>query len=172
MSFVATMRRQGSFNSGSRSWGCSLTHLGFHLTHTKLNTLCFWDQWLSKNENAPSPFGTSNLWWHSKPDGANKFHPAVSLRSIFNQNDRITCCILLIYWLGLILAVEDPFLVVVRDSIIYGISLNPEDKSNDAMVPVAGLQNGYDVDFDDNEQIIYWVEHPVWYVPKNATFNI
>lgn len=57
--------------------------------------------------------------------------------------------------------VEDPFLVVVRDSIIYGISLNPDDKTNDAMVPVAGLQNGYDVDFDDNEQAIYWVEHPV-----------
>lgn len=51
--------------------------------------------------------------------------------------------------------------MVVRDSIIYGISLNPDDKSNDAMVPVAGLQNGYDVDFDDSEQMIYWVEHPV-----------
>lgn len=59
------------------------------------------------------------------------------------------------------LLVEDPFLVVVRDSIIYGIPLNPEDKSNDAMVPVAGLQNGYDVDFDDSEQTIYWVENPV-----------
>lgn len=62
-----------------------------------------------------------------------------------------------------LLPVEDPFLVVVRDSIIYGISLNPEEKSNDAMVPVAGLQNGYDVDFDDSEQTIYWVEHPVSY---------
>lgn len=62
--------------------------------------------------------------------------------------------------------VEDPFLVVVRDSIIYGISLNPDDKSNDAMVPVAGLQNGYDVDFDDSEQAIYWVEHPVSYCPE------
>lgn len=58
-------------------------------------------------------------------------------------------------------AVEDPFLVVVRDSIIYGIPLNPNDKSNDAMVPVAGLHNGYDVDFDDAEQMIYWVENPV-----------
>lgn len=56
---------------------------------------------------------------------------------------------------------DDPFLVVVRDSIIYGISLNPDEKSNDAMVPIAGLQNGYDVDFDDTEQMIYWVEHPV-----------
>lgn len=57
--------------------------------------------------------------------------------------------------------VEDPFLVVVRDSIIYGIPLNPNDKNNDAMVPVAGVLNGYDVDFDDAEQMIYWVEHPV-----------
>lgn len=57
--------------------------------------------------------------------------------------------------------VDSPFLVVVRDSIIYGISLNPDEKSNDAMVPIAGLQNGYDVDFDDAEQMIYWVEHPV-----------
>uniref|UniRef100_A0A3Q2ZKI3 EGF-like domain-containing protein n=1 Tax=Hippocampus comes TaxID=109280 RepID=A0A3Q2ZKI3_HIPCM len=61
---------------------------------------------------------------------------------------------------------EDPFLVVVRDSIIYGISLNPDDRSNDAMVPVAGLQNGYDVDFDDSEQTLYWVEHPVSYSPQ------
>lgn len=51
--------------------------------------------------------------------------------------------------------------MVVRDSIIYGIPLNPNDKSNDAMVPVAGLRNGYDVDFDDAEQMIYWVENPV-----------
>ena len=58
-------------------------------------------------------------------------------------------------------AVEKPFLVVVRDSIIYGISLDPGDQNNNAMVPVAGLQNGYDVDFDDVEQTIYWVEHPV-----------
>lgn len=54
--------------------------------------------------------------------------------------------------------------MVVRDSIIYGIPLNPNDKSNDAMVPVAGLLNGYDVDFDDAEQMIYWVEHPVKHI--------
>lgn len=63
--------------------------------------------------------------------------------------------------MSVLLLVEDPFLIVVRDSIIYGISMDPDDKSNDAMVPVAGLQNGYDVDFDDNEHTIYWVEHPV-----------
>ncbi|KAM9664148.1 low-density lipoprotein receptor-related protein 2 [Trichechus inunguis] len=55
---------------------------------------------------------------------------------------------------------EKPFLIAVRQHVIFGISLNPEQKSNDAMVPIAGLQNGYDVDFDDSEQFIYWVEHP------------
>ncbi|XP_041433100.1 low-density lipoprotein receptor-related protein 2 isoform X2 [Xenopus laevis] len=55
---------------------------------------------------------------------------------------------------------EKPFLIVVRDSIIFGMSLNPDDKTNDAMVPVAGIRNGYDVDFDDSEQMIYWIENP------------
>ncbi|XP_048725147.2 low-density lipoprotein receptor-related protein 2 isoform X1 [Caretta caretta] len=56
--------------------------------------------------------------------------------------------------------VEHPFLIAVRDNIIYGISLNPAEKTNDAMVPIAGVQNGVDVDFDDSEQMIYWVENP------------
>ncbi|GAB0191560.1 low-density lipoprotein receptor-related protein 2 [Grus japonensis] len=56
--------------------------------------------------------------------------------------------------------VEHPFLIAVRDNIIYGISLNPEEKTNDAMIPIAGVQNGVDVDFDDSEQMIYWVENP------------
>ncbi|XP_068936741.1 low-density lipoprotein receptor-related protein 2 isoform X2 [Petaurus breviceps papuanus] len=55
---------------------------------------------------------------------------------------------------------EQPFLITVRKNIIYGISLNPEEKTNDAMVPIAGIQNGFDVDFDDSEQYIYWVENP------------
>lgn len=60
-----------------------------------------------------------------------------------------------------VFTVEHPFLIAVRDNIIYGISLNPEEKTNDAMVPIAGVQNGVDVDFDDAEQMIYWVENPV-----------
>uniref|UniRef100_A0A9L0IKU4 Low-density lipoprotein receptor-related protein 2 n=1 Tax=Equus asinus TaxID=9793 RepID=A0A9L0IKU4_EQUAS len=55
---------------------------------------------------------------------------------------------------------DEPFLIVVRHSIIFGISLNPEVKSNDAMIPIAGIMNGYDVEFDDSEQFIYWVENP------------
>ncbi|XP_055493679.1 LOW QUALITY PROTEIN: low-density lipoprotein receptor-related protein 2a [Leucoraja erinacea] len=54
---------------------------------------------------------------------------------------------------------DDPFLIVVRNNVIFGISLNPEDKSSDAMVPIAGVQNGFDVDFDE-EDMIYWVENP------------
>ncbi|KAG8559732.1 hypothetical protein GDO81_017431 [Engystomops pustulosus] len=55
---------------------------------------------------------------------------------------------------------DKPFLIVIRDNIIYGMSLNPLEKTNDAMVPIAGIQNGYDVEFDDTEQMIYWVENP------------
>ncbi|MBZ3890926.1 Low-density lipoprotein receptor-related protein 2 [Sciurus carolinensis] len=55
---------------------------------------------------------------------------------------------------------DQPFLITVRNHIIFGISLNPEVKSNDAMVPIAGIQNGFDVEFDDSEQFIYWVENP------------
>ncbi|XP_051883463.1 low-density lipoprotein receptor-related protein 2a [Pristis pectinata] len=54
---------------------------------------------------------------------------------------------------------EQPFLIVVRSNIIFGISLNPDDKTSDAMVPIAGVQNGFDVDFDE-ENMMYWVEHP------------
>ncbi|XP_059560178.1 low-density lipoprotein receptor-related protein 2 [Myotis daubentonii] len=55
---------------------------------------------------------------------------------------------------------DQPFLITVRRSVIFGISLNPEVKSNDAMVPISGIQNGYDVEFDDTEEFIYWVENP------------
>ncbi|XP_059822369.1 low-density lipoprotein receptor-related protein 2a isoform X1 [Hypanus sabinus] len=54
---------------------------------------------------------------------------------------------------------EEPFLIVVRNNIIFGISLNPDDKTSDAMVPIAGVQNGFDVDFDE-DNMMYWVEHP------------
>ncbi|XP_032801941.2 low-density lipoprotein receptor-related protein 2 [Petromyzon marinus] len=55
---------------------------------------------------------------------------------------------------------DRPFLIVVRSSIIFGISLDPNQTSNDAMVPISGISNGYDVDFDDRNQFIYWVENP------------
>ncbi|ELW62289.1 Low-density lipoprotein receptor-related protein 2 [Tupaia chinensis] len=54
---------------------------------------------------------------------------------------------------------EQPFLITVRRHTVYGISLDPEVKSSDAMVPITGIQNGFDADFDDSEQFIYWVEN-------------
>ena len=56
---------------------------------------------------------------------------------------------------------DEAFLIVVRHSIIFGISLNPEVKTFDAMVPISGIQNGYDVAVDYSEQFIYWLENPV-----------
>ncbi|XP_063285770.1 low-density lipoprotein receptor-related protein 2 [Pelobates fuscus] len=53
-----------------------------------------------------------------------------------------------------------PFLIAIKDNIIYGLSLNPEEKTNNAMVPITGIQNGYDVDFDDSEEMLYWIENP------------
>ncbi|KAM7316467.1 hypothetical protein ACRRTK_024198 [Alexandromys fortis] len=55
---------------------------------------------------------------------------------------------------------DQPFLMSVRNSIIFGISLDPAVKGNDAMVPIAGIHNGFNVEFDDSEQFIYWAENP------------
>lgn len=56
---------------------------------------------------------------------------------------------------------DQPFLMSVRNDIIFGISLDPAVKGNDAMVPIAGIRNGFNVEFDDSEQFIYWAENPV-----------
>lgn len=64
-------------------------------------------------------------------------------------------------WYSVIFTDEQPFLIAVRHSIIFGISLNPEVETNDAMIPIVGILNGYDAEFDDSEQFIYWVENPV-----------
>lgn len=56
---------------------------------------------------------------------------------------------------------DQPFLMSVRNNIIFGISLDPAVKGNDAMVPIAGIHNGFNVEFDDSEQFIYWAENPV-----------
>uniref|UniRef100_A0A8C5KSR3 Low-density lipoprotein receptor-related protein 2 n=1 Tax=Jaculus jaculus TaxID=51337 RepID=A0A8C5KSR3_JACJA len=55
---------------------------------------------------------------------------------------------------------DQPFLMTVRDRVIFGISLDPSVKSNDAMVPISGIHNGFDVEFDESEQFIYWAENP------------
>lgn len=56
---------------------------------------------------------------------------------------------------------SSPFLMVVRESVIFGIPLDPADSSNNAMAPVSGISQGRDIDFDDQEQLVYWVQSTV-----------
>lgn len=51
--------------------------------------------------------------------------------------------------------------MVVRDSVIFGIPLDPADSSNNAMSPVSGIIQGRDIDYDDQEQYVYWVQSTV-----------
>uniref|UniRef100_A0A671UNK4 Low density lipoprotein receptor-related protein 2b n=1 Tax=Sparus aurata TaxID=8175 RepID=A0A671UNK4_SPAAU len=64
-----------------------------------------------------------------------------------------------------------PFLMVVRDSVIFGIPLDPADPSNNAMTPVSGITKGRDIDFDDQEQLVYWVQSTgsIWQVETSGT---
>ncbi|XP_043910917.1 low-density lipoprotein receptor-related protein 2-like [Protopterus annectens] len=65
------------------------------------------------------------------------------------DTDKITC-----------IRDNSPFLMVVKSELIYGIPLDPSDSSDNAMIPVAAIRNGWDLEFDDVEQKIYWVENP------------
>lgn len=56
---------------------------------------------------------------------------------------------------------SQPFVVVVQKEQIYGLSLNTASPSLSGMVPIAGLSNAYDVDFDSDQQLLYFVQHPV-----------
>ncbi|MBN3296498.1 LRP2 protein, partial [Amia calva] len=55
---------------------------------------------------------------------------------------------------------ENPFLMVLRDTAIFGISLDPSNTNDNAMIPVMGISQGRDLDFDDEEQFVYWVQNP------------
>ncbi|XP_028846293.1 low-density lipoprotein receptor-related protein 2a isoform X3 [Denticeps clupeoides] len=129
-------------------------------------------KWRGENQtvmlyNLPQPMGLVAVHPARQPAGSNpcQANPCTHICLLSALGPRFYSCACPTGWTlaadqFTCARVEDPFLVVVRDSIIYGISLNPDEKGNDAMVPVAGLHNGYDVDFDDLEQMIYWVEHP------------
>ncbi len=51
--------------------------------------------------------------------------------------------------------------MVARDSLIYGIPLDPADPSDNAMIPMTGLTDVRDIEYDDQQQLIYWVEGTV-----------
>lgn len=56
---------------------------------------------------------------------------------------------------------DAPFLMVASDSVILGIPLDPADSSNNAMAPIFGISQGQDLDFDDQEEFVYWVQSTV-----------
>lgn len=51
--------------------------------------------------------------------------------------------------------------MVARDAVLFGIPLDPADPSNNAMAPVPNIKQGRDIEFDDREQFVYWVESSV-----------
>uniref|UniRef100_A0A8D1CWI3 Low-density lipoprotein receptor-related protein 2 n=1 Tax=Sus scrofa TaxID=9823 RepID=A0A8D1CWI3_PIG len=55
---------------------------------------------------------------------------------------------------------DDAFLIVVRRTTIFGISLNPEVNTDNAMVPISGMESGYDVEVDYSEQFLYYADYP------------
>ncbi|XP_058889689.1 low-density lipoprotein receptor-related protein 2-like isoform X2 [Acipenser ruthenus] len=130
------------------------------------------NKWHGENQtvmmyNVPQPMGVVAVHPARQPAGSNfcSMSPCTHICLLSALAPRFYSCACPSGWtlaadLVTCVRVEDPFLIVVRDSLVFGIPLNPEDKSNDAMVSIAGLHNGYDVDFDDAEQMIYWVEHP------------
>uniref|UniRef100_A0A3B3R2I7 Low density lipoprotein receptor-related protein 2a n=1 Tax=Paramormyrops kingsleyae TaxID=1676925 RepID=A0A3B3R2I7_9TELE len=141
-------------------------------TDRYINRVIRANKWHGENQtvlmyNLPQPMGLVAVHPARQPPGVNRcsFNPCTHICLLSAIGPRFYSCACPSGWnlatdqISCV-RVTDPFLVVVRDSIIYGMSLNESDKSNDAMVPIAGLQNGYDVDFDDSEQMIYWVEHP------------
>ncbi|XP_051792178.1 low-density lipoprotein receptor-related protein 2 [Erpetoichthys calabaricus] len=55
---------------------------------------------------------------------------------------------------------RSPFLMTVRDTSIVGIPLDPNNTNDNAMTPVSSISHGWDLDFDDAEDFVYWVEKP------------
>lgn len=51
--------------------------------------------------------------------------------------------------------------MVASDTVILGIPLDPADSSNNAMAPIFGIGQGRDLDFDDREDFVYWVQSTV-----------
>lgn len=55
--------------------------------------------------------------------------------------------------------------MVVKDTTIFGIPLDPSDPSNNAMAPVSGISEGRDIDYDDQQQLTYFIQGTVSWPP-------
>lgn len=53
---------------------------------------------------------------------------------------------------------QEEFVVVSTPGTISGISADPEHTGTNFMIPVTGITNQLDVEFDTEEERLYWVE--------------
>lgn len=53
---------------------------------------------------------------------------------------------------------DNPYLMVVKKSQIVDISVMPDDRSIGHLTPIVDLKYGQSVDYDTQEQLIYWTE--------------
>lgn len=59
---------------------------------------------------------------------------------------------------GSCVPVDTPFLMLMKANQLIDISLTPDDKSSGQIVPIIGIENGYDFDYDKQEGSIYWIQ--------------
>lgn len=48
--------------------------------------------------------------------------------------------------------------MLMKANQLIDISLTPDDKSSGQIVPIIGIENGYDFDYDKQEGSIYWIQ--------------
>lgn len=86
-----------------------------------------------------------------------------------NRKEKASLCVFASFklnfffvWIVITCSVDDvPFLMVVKDTTIFGIPLDPSDPSNNAMAPVSGISEGQDIDYDDQQQLTYFIQGTV-----------
>ncbi|KAF7489353.1 hypothetical protein SSS_07649 [Sarcoptes scabiei] len=59
---------------------------------------------------------------------------------------------------GRCIPIETPYLMAMKTSQIFDLSLTPNEKSIGYFTPIIGIENGYDFDYDKQEGFIYYVQ--------------
>lgn len=54
--------------------------------------------------------------------------------------------------------IESSFIVLMKGAQIIDVSLTPGDKTSGFLIPIVGVENGLQVDYDRKSDLIYWVE--------------
>lgn len=53
---------------------------------------------------------------------------------------------------------DSAFLLLMKQTQLVDLSLNPSDKTSGFITPIIGIENGYDFDYDKQENMIYWIQ--------------